>query len=339
MSSLGEHLKQLRLDKGLSIEELSKATKINKRFLAALEEDNLQALPGGVINRGFVRAFVRFCGGDENAFLAEYESALREQQGPEINLLAAQSAAASSASERRKVYFFILVIILVLAAIFMIYYFRYSSRLQGNGGSLHLAEVNQAPQPSAGSAAIQQEPGGQTGSLPPVLPPPPSESATNPGQSTGPTPSSTSPATEPGSVSGSATTGAPQAAHPEGSANPSNTVSEKTLAAPTSGRIKTSAPESDTTNGNYKLKIVAAEKTWLSIKKDGKEVFRRIMLPNEALNLNAKDRFDIVCGNAGGIVVSLDGKTLPPLGGKGEVKTVTYQRSTPTPATTPPEDY
>jgi cytoskeletal protein RodZ len=78
-STFGEHLKREREMRGVSLDEISAATRIGTRFLNALENEQWDRLPGGVFNRGFVRAISRFLGLDEENLLAEYALAVHEQ--------------------------------------------------------------------------------------------------------------------------------------------------------------------------------------------------------------------------------------------------------------------
>src|SRR5258705_10082270 len=82
MTSFGEELKRERELRDISLKEISEATKISIRFLEALEQNNFDVLPGGVFNRGFIRAYARFIGvdGEEmvNAYL--HEVAQRESR-------------------------------------------------------------------------------------------------------------------------------------------------------------------------------------------------------------------------------------------------------------------
>jgi cytoskeletal protein RodZ len=75
MSSFGETLKRERELRQISLREISEATKINLRYLDALERDDFRHLPGGVFNKGFVRAYAQFIGIDPetmvNAYLEE----------------------------------------------------------------------------------------------------------------------------------------------------------------------------------------------------------------------------------------------------------------------------
>ena len=81
-STFGEHLKREREMRGVSLEEISTATRISTRFLDALETEQWDRLPGGVFNRGFVRAVAHFLGLDEEALIAEYAMATNDR--PEV---------------------------------------------------------------------------------------------------------------------------------------------------------------------------------------------------------------------------------------------------------------
>lgn len=78
-SGFGERLKRERELRGVSRDEICTATRISTRFLEALENEQWGILPGGIFNRGFVRAVARFLGLDEDHLLAEYDLAMSEQ--------------------------------------------------------------------------------------------------------------------------------------------------------------------------------------------------------------------------------------------------------------------
>ncbi len=70
--TFGESLKREREMRGVTLEEISAATRIATRFLQAIENEQWEQLPGGVFNRGFVRAVARYLGLDEENIVAEY---------------------------------------------------------------------------------------------------------------------------------------------------------------------------------------------------------------------------------------------------------------------------
>jgi hypothetical protein len=73
--NFGERLKRERELREVSPNEVVVATRISLRFLEALENEDWDKLPGGVFNRGFVRAIARYLGLDEENLLAEYDLA------------------------------------------------------------------------------------------------------------------------------------------------------------------------------------------------------------------------------------------------------------------------
>ena len=77
--NFGERLKRERELREVSLKEVTVATRIGTRFLEALENEDWAKLPGGVFNRGFVRAIARYLGLDEESLLAEYDMARGEQ--------------------------------------------------------------------------------------------------------------------------------------------------------------------------------------------------------------------------------------------------------------------
>jgi len=72
MSSFGETLRRERELRQISLREISEATKINLRYLDALERDDFRHLPGGVFNKGFVRAYAQFIGIDAESMVMAY---------------------------------------------------------------------------------------------------------------------------------------------------------------------------------------------------------------------------------------------------------------------------
>src|SRR5579859_5904417 len=73
--NFGERLKRERELREVAPNEIVVATRISLRFLQALENEDWDKLPGGVFNRGFVRAIARYLGLDEENLLAEYDLA------------------------------------------------------------------------------------------------------------------------------------------------------------------------------------------------------------------------------------------------------------------------
>jgi cytoskeletal protein RodZ len=73
--SFGEWLKRQREVREISLREVSDTTKINLRYLEALEDNRFSALPAPVFARGFLREYARFVGLDPDEVLNYYDAA------------------------------------------------------------------------------------------------------------------------------------------------------------------------------------------------------------------------------------------------------------------------
>lgn len=69
----------------------------------------------------------------------------------------------------------------------------------------------------------------------------------------------------------------------------------------------------------HQLHIRAVERTWVRVVVDEKFTQDLMLQPNEQGQWQARDHFTLTVGNAGGIVVTLNGNRFPPLGRPGEV--------------------
>lgn len=71
--TLGEKLKRLRSERRATLMEVSRATRIQAKYLEYLEEGQYGRLPADVYVKGFLRSYADFLGVDENIFLKLYE--------------------------------------------------------------------------------------------------------------------------------------------------------------------------------------------------------------------------------------------------------------------------
>jgi len=85
----------------------------------------------------------------------------------------------------------------------------------------------------------------------------------------------------------------------------------------------TATPEVDGIN-KVVLNLAATEKTWLSIVSDGRQIFAGILEPAQTKTLRSIDTAKLKIGNAGGLDVMLNGKPIPPIGPRGQVREVLF---------------
>src|SRR6202044_4153108 len=75
VGEFGDKFRKAREKKDISLDDVSNVTKIGSRMLRAIEEEHFDQLPGGVFNKGFIRAYARCLGMDEDQAVADYLAA------------------------------------------------------------------------------------------------------------------------------------------------------------------------------------------------------------------------------------------------------------------------
>lgn len=66
-------LREEREGRGWTLEKAARETKIEKKYLTAMEEDRLESLPLGLVRRNFVRGYINTLGGNPERFVAPHE--------------------------------------------------------------------------------------------------------------------------------------------------------------------------------------------------------------------------------------------------------------------------
>ena len=240
MGSFGENLRRERELRGITLVELSNATRINRKYLVALEDDQFHQLPGGVFNRGFVRAIASYMKLDEHHWIGEYARAA----GEEAEVLARYSPPrppAPSAISRR------VWSLVVLVAVF--------------GAAAYL--VHQVRMQRAAEAAARTTTG-----QPPTISPPPASAA------------------------------------------PATTT-------------RTAPREQSPAATELRLQIDTLKDAQVTVTVDGQPAFQGRMGPGETRTFRAGREIKLSTNNAAAVVLTLNGKTLAPLGNPGETKQVT----------------
>lgn len=83
MADIGDKLRSARKAKGMSIEDVEKITKIQRRYLTAIENDDFDQLPGDFYVRAFIRQFADVVGLNGKELLADYKSEVPEAKPEE----------------------------------------------------------------------------------------------------------------------------------------------------------------------------------------------------------------------------------------------------------------
>ncbi|MGC5324025.1 helix-turn-helix domain-containing protein [Brevibacillus sp. SYSU BS000544] len=79
MSELGQVLQRAREEKGISLDDVQRITKIQRRYLEAIERGHFHILPGHFYARAFIKSYAEAVGLDPNHILSHFQSDLPAQ--------------------------------------------------------------------------------------------------------------------------------------------------------------------------------------------------------------------------------------------------------------------
>ncbi len=289
LPSFGEKLKQEREKRKITLEQISVSTKIGTRMLQALEEDKFSQLPGGIFNKGFVRAYSRCVGLDEDQTVAEYlqasgdappvrtepggfEAAGHEDRARENEQNIRRLEAISDAPARQLPWGLFAVFLLVVALALSLWSHRQRERTR----------QSVRPTPTTATAPLPGVKGGVASG---------------------------------DSGAASPTSGSPAKPSPTGESAPS-------VAPKTPQDLTPAAPAA--TPGEFTVVIHAREESWVSITADGNTVPSELLAAGNERTVRGRKEIIVRTGNSGGIDFRFNGKKLDTGGTSGEVKTVTF---------------
>lgn len=288
----GEHLKREREMRGVSLEEISAATRISVRFLEALENEQWERLPGGIFNRGFIRSVARFLGLDEENLVAEY--AMETHERPEIAVWTKEPV--RKRTNWTAIGGGIAVAILVIAGVWYVHH-RYGAEISAWHQEHPIfktlvARFHHAKAPSPSDAATTQ--------------------ATPQQQAAAPPPAAQTPPNVTPPASPQANSAAPN------TASPKNPVTGSPATLPTGNPAAPAA--------QMELKVEAGETSTVSVLADGKVVFSGTLEAQRTLTLHAKTSFTVSSSKSNAVLLELNGHTVAPLGPPGEPGKITLTR-------------
>ena len=91
VTELGARLKEARLQKGYSLDDLQDITKIQKRYLVGIEEGNYASMPGSFYVRAFIKQYAEAVGLNPNEILQQYQQEIPTSQVADVSQSFAQS--------------------------------------------------------------------------------------------------------------------------------------------------------------------------------------------------------------------------------------------------------
>lgn len=293
MESVGEKLRQRRVGQGLTLADVSATTRISLKNLQAIESDEVSQISSAFFYRSFVRQFAQRVGLDYSELASAVQSCASAIPEPVMpgQLHAALPSVPPLRPARSKNFrwfFSFVALISVLTGCSSLYGIWESSRydLQASVGGF----INSL----TGTSKIRAQGAIETRDR---------------SRTAQPTGVRRKPAA-------ATLTTAPVTPSPE----PKSVISEHP-AEP----IAAANPNADLDSG-FRVEVAAVERTWLSITADDREVYSGVLEPAETKELEGHDSARIRTGNAGGVNVVFNGKTIGSLGPRGQVRTVLFTK-------------
>ncbi len=293
---LGEELSAARKAKGLSLEDVSRATKIRKPILLALEEGRLEDLPPAVFMAGHLRAYAAVLELDGEPYVERLRQITRAP-------LAESRSAVVLAAPRFRVWPVLLAVVLVvLAAGGAIWFWLH----YGTGGDRRAPEAAapagpREPSPSPPAAAPEKTPMEQATKGEAA----PTELAT-PGTAVAAAVSSATPAMAP-----ETSVEAPEKPPSEPAAASSAEPTAPPAAAEAPAAAVPVAPRGD-------LVIVCNKTCWLALWADGQRKIYRQLRAGETVALNGK-RFKADIGDPSALSITFQGRSVALPGAPGKL--------------------
>lgn len=294
MQSVGQQIRETRLTLGLTLEGISAKSRIPVKKLQAIEDDDLTSIGSPFFYRSFVRQFSECVHLDYATLLPRVESATASMPQPRIpgqgefgKATRIEPMPIRKESRNFRWLSSIASLGVMLIACSSLY------ALWQNSKSVRLTSL--ADLLHAGKPAVADQ--SATASVP-AAPPEPIH---------------------------------PQRLSPVHHSAEQASLSSSTSSAPS---VDTSADNDpnrlasgDHANSDFRIELSAIERTWLLIVEDGKETFQGTLDPAETKVLEGHDTARIRTGNAGGINCIFNGKSIGPLGPRGQVRTVVFTKS------------
>lgn len=297
---IGARLRDARQRGGISLRQVADSTKVPVNILQALERNDISRLPGGLYSRGFVRSFAIAVALDPEetvaAFVAQFPLGSVTCGYP-----AAERVDVTDVSDRRRPPRLRLAAVGVLPVVLVVY----------------LGTTKGMPQWPALRGSVAGHPGsGDTGDLP-----------SQPLRSDGP-PALSNETSLPVPVSVLAdSAAAPSAVRAEEPSTPVAALQPPMDVAPGSSPANAESSADSLSRSPLAVVLAASSPSWVIATVDGRKIVNRLFQVGEKESLEAHGDLVLTAGDAGAIMMTLNGRMARSLGRPGQTVTAHISRA------------
>jgi len=374
VSEFGDKFRKAREKKELSFDDVSNVTKISPRMLQAIEEEHFDQLPGGVFNRGFIRAYAKHLGMNSEDAVNDYLACLRQAQidshlgwdaprqpdprepvgaKPPVSrpfkpvaqpqppvqveeLPELQLPRIQDVRPPKKEYLRRPSLEISWLRIVAAACLLIAAFLLWTRHSRSIKAARATP--ASISAPATQAPVTVAAAAPPQAAP--SLPAAPPIAVPGPVPQATTQPAQP----------TPRAEAPKTSPTPANTAAREASTDPDAVKVQkkgdvtirsfgaSAAKPAEQSATRLTLVVRASENSWISITSDGQPVTQETLIAPAATSFHATREFVVRVGNAAGVSFLWNGEEIPPQGAEAEAKTLIFDSQGMHAAAPPPQN-
>ncbi len=306
---VGRMLREARERRGLSLRQISNATKIAMMTLEALERNDIARLPGGIFSRSFVRAYALEVGLEPEVVIEQFMG-----QFPQDSVTAGHPTTSqiedheAVESDRRTASTLLRLIAISIPIAAVVVYF-------GTAGRRTVGSQQSAVGSRQSAVGSQQSAGGSQ------------QSAVGSQQSAVGSQQSAVDSRQSAVGSQQSAVGSQQSAG--GSQQSAVDSRQSTVSSPTppvetpaaAPAVETPAPVAAVPADRFVVQVTAARRSWIGAIVDGSRAAQREFNPGEESSFEVRKEIVLTAGDAGGVAVTFNGMPTRPLGGNGQVVT------------------
>ncbi len=125
---IGERLKAERESKNMSLEQVQNVTKIQARYLDAIEQERFNVMPGSFYVRAFIKEYATVLGLNPDELIEEYKKDLPFENKEDVAISRVKSSKKNKATTKTPVIFSflpsVIVVLLIIGIVVLVWLFR-----------------------------------------------------------------------------------------------------------------------------------------------------------------------------------------------------------------------
>ena len=121
---IGDKLKEAREAKGLTLEAVEEETKIRRKYIRALEEEQFHVLPGSIYAKAFLKNYAKFLGLNVYEIMEAYNRLVAEtvNEAPDESTKDPEDEIKVSVPGKRRYWLYLAIVLVIIGLAFSVYF-------------------------------------------------------------------------------------------------------------------------------------------------------------------------------------------------------------------------